>query len=340
MKNISFFPGFSFLGSMIFQLPLIAQTNVHGKLKEDFKLEVISDRNVINYNKLQQQSVISFSDRVSGTRDAIILPYLISKGVQGIQALIDNQKKKYNSQYNFAQTDLNFYDQLSTQSSFDPTGLQFKGFTIIRSYEGPNGNVDTAFIASFVLDTSNVNEIINSSTFRLKVKGIEIRRPKVKMPKNSNIVNMDFEITFSASYINEGGQMFTDVPLGKFLYSLRNAPIGKNTREDIAFYDSLVGKPLIGKSFIVPRSKGFYYSQDNNLEKAFSLGSYSIQVTVKETSKNNFVDKLIINNGTPFLTIVQQELLKTVAPPTPTKPKSGGHQTSPGDTLIVTPKTY
>jgi hypothetical protein len=298
----------------------ILQTIVYGQNRrhqsnEALQMKVKTQKDVINYSILKQQPMYSFNSRMNGTRDAVIMPFLISKGVEGIQKFIDNRKKKYNAQYNFAQTDLNFYDQLSTESSLDPTGLQFKGFTLTRTFINKHGQEDTAFIVNFGLDTSKAYEIINSSTFRLVLTDIEIRKPKVKMPNKVRTVNMDFEITFTTSYINDAGQMFTDVPLGKFIYALRNAPIDKSADGYKAYYDSLKGTPLIGKSFIVPRSRGYYYAENNTIEKSFSAGAYSVQVSVKETSKNTFVDKLIIDNGRPFTAVGQKELLQAVNAP-------------------------
>jgi hypothetical protein len=296
------------------QTMAVGQSKKNDKDHEALKMKVQTQKDVINYGALKQQPMYSFNSRMNGTRDAIIMPFLISKGVEGIQKFIDNRKKRYNAQYNFAQTDLNFYDQLSTESPLDPTGLQFKGFSLTRTFKNKEGQEDTAFIINFGLDTSRAYEIINSSIFRLVVSSIEIRKAKVKMPRNEKKINMDFEITFTTSYINDYGQMFTDVPLGKFLFALRNAPLDKNEDGYKAYYDSLKGAPLVGKSFIVPRSRGYYYSENNTIEKSYSPGSYSIQVSVKETSKNTFVDKLIIENGIPFTALGQQELLKAVKP--------------------------
>lgn len=295
-----------------------AQNKIHQK-NEALQMKVNTQRDVINYSVLKQQPVYSFNSRMNGTRDAIIMPFLISKGVEGIQKFIDSRKRKYYAAYNFAQTDLYFYDQISTENFLDPTGLQFKGVTLTRTYTNKEGNEDTAFIVNFGLDTSRAYEIINNSTFRLVVNNMDIRKPKVKMSKHTKTINMDFEITFTTSYINESGQMFTDVSLGKFIYALRNAPVDKNDERYKSFYDSLKGTPLIGKSFIVPRSRGYYYSENNTIEKSFSTGNYSIQVTVKETSKNTFVDKLIIENANSFAVVGQKELLKAVIPPAVSK---------------------
>ena len=309
------FTSIFFIAVLFFQINIFAQNTAH----EALQMKVVTQKDVINYSVLKQQPVYSFNSRMNGTRDAIIMPFLISKGVEGIQKFIDSRKKRYNAAYNFAQTDLNFYDQLSTENFLDPTGLQFKGFTLTRTFINKEGNEDTAFIVNFGLDTSRAYEIINSSTFRLVINNIDIRKPKVKMPKRAKTINMDFEITFTTSYINEYGQMFTDVSLGKFIYALRNAPVDKNAENYKSFYDSLKGTPLIGKSFIVPRSRGYYYSENNTIEKSYSAGNYSIQVSIKETSKNTFVDKLIIENGNAFSIVGQKELLKAINSPAVSK---------------------
>ena len=86
-------------------------------------MDIVEKKDIINYARLKNQRIVSFNNRVNASGlnakgDAIITGNLISLGAQGIQKLIDNRKKRYTTEYNFALTDLYFYDQLSTESSF------------------------------------------------------------------------------------------------------------------------------------------------------------------------------------------------------------------------------
>jgi hypothetical protein len=62
----------------------------------------------------------------------------------------------------------------------------------------------------------------------------------------------------------------------------------------------LKGSLLTGKSFIVPRSFG-YHKEGDVLKPGFSQGAYSIQVKVKESSKDHFINKLVIENTNLFM---------------------------------------
>ena len=98
-----------------------------------------------------------------------------------------------------------FYDQLSNEGPFDPAGMQFAGFKIIRTFVNDEGKTDTAFTASFSLDKSNTYEILNNSMFRLRLDDIKLKYAKAKVdPLVKKILNMDIEIGFSSSYVNHG----------------------------------------------------------------------------------------------------------------------------------------
>ena len=62
-----------------------------------------------------------------------------------------------------------------------PLPIQFKGFTLVRTFTNKTGTKDTAFVADFELDTTNSNEILNNSVFRLKLKNLELNYSKAKL---------------------------------------------------------------------------------------------------------------------------------------------------------------
>jgi hypothetical protein len=64
-----------------------------------------------------------------------------------------------------------------------------------------------------------------------------------------------------------------------------------------AYYEQLAGKKLEGFSFIVPRSCGFHKVDKNNAQPAYSQGTYSITVNVKESSKKKIVNQMIMDNS-------------------------------------------
>lgn len=284
---------------------------------ENRRMTIQESADVIVYEKIKSQSVPTLSDRAEGGRAiglTSVLGTALSMGTNMVKTMIAKDKAKYTANYGFGLTDLYFYDQLSTESVFDPVGLQFGGFTLVRTYKNGNGQVDTALVARFELDTSRATEIINNSIFRLRLASFELKKAKAKISKaQKKNLNLDFEITFRSSYANDQGQLFDNVLLGKFLYNLREAPLDPNDPNYTSYYNGLKGKLLDGRSFIVPRSFGYYKDQNGNYQKAFSQGAYSIQVKVTESANNKFVTELISDNTDQIIKILSTEARKGVS---------------------------
>src|SRR5450631_3884298 len=123
---------------------------------EKLELRVDTSHNLLTPALLTVQSAPSFNERNGkGIFLPILAGYAITKGGQAIQKMISDRKSRYISQYNFAQRDHYFYDQISTNSSLDPAGIQFKGFTIVRLQNSKNaGGADTLLMAKFIIDTT------------------------------------------------------------------------------------------------------------------------------------------------------------------------------------------
>lgn len=267
-------------------------------------------KDAIDFGQLQQQSIVSFQERTQ-TRAffAPMVGTLTSLGVDAVKKMIANDKKKYTAEYKMALTDMLFYDQLSTESAFDPVGMQFNGFTVVRTFRSKDGKLDTALVATFELDKTNPYEILNNSVFRLKLKDLKLNYAKAKIAKNGpKKLNMDFDITIRTSYVNEQGVLFDNVALGKFVFTLRDAPLDKDAPGYAEYYEKLKGRKIEGRSFIVPRSFGYYITEEGNPAKSYSQGAYSIQVNVKESSKNSFVNTLLIDNSGQILDAAGKKL--------------------------------
>ena len=187
---------------------------------------------------------------------------------------------------------------------------------MVRTYVNDEGKTDTAFVARFVIDSSRSNEIINNSIFRLKVQDLAIYKTKAKITSGQkNSINMDIEITFSTSYVNNIGQLFNNTETGKFYLTLRDAPLDKNTAHYKSFYDGLKGELLDGKSFIIPRSYGYFINADGESKPCYSQGAYSIQVKVKESTKDKFITKMLIDNSSQIIDGVGGSAVKLVNAP-------------------------
>lgn len=266
--------------------------------QDQLKMKVKEQADVIDYASLKLQPVPDMAERAQKNRGPIsgLAGGAISLATNAVKQMIAKDRKKYNADYSFGITDLYFYDQLSLDGPFDPLGMQFSGFTLLRTFQN-KGKLDTAFVAQFELDATNPYEILNNSLFRLKLKSLQLNYARAKVPGNNPFLNMDFEISFHSSYVNNQGALFKDMELGKFYFFLRKAPLNPEHQGYAAYYQQLQGARLEGQSFIVPRSFGYHISGTNNAQPSYSQGAYHIKVKVKESSKNNFVNQLIIDNS-------------------------------------------
>ncbi len=234
-----------------------------------------------------------------------MVKHAVSVASLGISNLIKVQQAKYTAAYGQQLSEMYFYDRISETGTLDPSGIQFKGFTFIRLVELKKGKTDTAMIAEFVVDTSNLFEVFNSSYFKLRLKSLDIRYSKAKMPatkwyvpwswggrKKDNLLNMDIEIVFKSSYALKNGSLFYENEIGRFTLPLRNIPMKPGPeRED--FFSRQENKLLKGFSFIVPRSYGFMVDKNGKIMEAFNQGKYSIDVNVKEAGKEKFLTKVM-----------------------------------------------
>lgn len=269
--------------------------------EEQLNMVINEKRDVINFSTLKDQSIPTLANRGNnasrGLPVAPLVGNVLSLATNAIKNVIANEKAKYTASYDFALTDLYFYDQLSNESPFDPAGMQFNGFKIIRTFVNSNGETDTAFTASFSLDKSNLYEMLNNSIFRLRLDDIKLKYAKAKLDGlGKNLLNMDIEIAFHSSFLNQEAVLFDNVTLGTFYLFLRNAPLDTATKNYQSYYTNFKGNLLTGKSFIVPRSFG-YHMENGEPKPGFSQGAYMITVKVKESSKDNFVTKLITESS-------------------------------------------
>ena len=281
-----------------------AGSNTGNAVKEEsLKIKIREEKNIVTADRLKPQRIFTMDERMMaaniGSRGLLgsTAGGLVSLATDAVKKMIAKEKKKYVASYDFGLTDLYFYDQLSLESPFDPVGLQFGGFKITRTFKNNEGKTDTAMSASFVLDTVNNAEMINNSVFRLRLKDIQLHFAKAKIENPSDKLNMDFEITFFTSYVNNEGTLFDNVVLGKFYFFLRNAPLGPRTAITDAYYNNLKDSLLSGKSFIIPRSFGYHRDPDGAIKGGYSQGAYSITVKVTESSKEHFVSKIISDNA-------------------------------------------
>lgn len=300
--------------------------NYGGKTKgEDVDMFVKQESDPIGMAALGGQDIPNLASRGGKGRGPLtpLVGQAVSIGAEMVKQMIELDKKKHTASFNNGLSGLYFYDQLSNQNHFDPIGMQFKGFEVLRTFDN-KGKTDTAFYAYFELDTTNPYEIINNAFFRLRLRELKMNYAKAKLnyskwytpwtwfnKKHDNRIHMDIEIAFNASFVNKEGQLFDNITLGTFYLNLRDIPLDKNAEGYQKYYDDLKGTPLDGRSFIVPRSFG-YRVQNGLLTPCYSQGMYNITVNINESSKDKFVTKLVVDNSSQIIDALRDKVLEQV----------------------------
>ncbi|MFM9945679.1 MAG: hypothetical protein ACKVQB_10655 [Bacteroidia bacterium] len=245
-----------------------------------------------------------------------------SVGAEALKKFIDNEKKKYTAEYTDGISNLYFYSHLSEKNAWDPEGIQLKEFTFVRTFKNKKGSIDTAVKIIFVLDTTRSYEIYNNAVFKLKVKEVVINYAKAKVPTKkwfmpwtylqkhrNDKLDMDIELDFTTTYNTEAGTINHNVDIGKFYFFIRDAPLDKKDPTYKNYYDSLAGISLDGYSFIVPRSFGHYYN-GTEYKPCYSQGNYNITILVKESGKEKYIDKLIMDNSSIAIDAITDQVKK------------------------------
>ena len=281
---------------------------------ESVTLKVNEDANLIKYAAMQPQNTPELASASKSRGLEEIVGQVASAAVNGIISLVDNEKKKYSASYQNSVGQCYFYDQISESSAFDPTGMQFAGFTFLRLTTDNIGKTDTAVYAKFKVDENNVYEMINNSTFKIKLDTLMVNYAKAKIQAKKwylplswftaprfPTLNMDFEINITSSFVTREGGIFNDIPVGKFYLTLRDIPFDKTDPAYEKFYANVKNNNVIGRSFFVPRSFGYYYDPKRQIKPSFGQGMYNIVVKVNESSRPNFVQEMLFENSTEIL---------------------------------------
>ena len=288
---------------------------------ETMRLSVIEDSSYLRLHTLKTQQIPTLAMRGASSR-GFGVGELVSLAAMGVDKLIAIDKSQFTASYGQSVSDLYFYDQISNTGHFDPTGIQFKGLEIKRDIKIHKKDT-TALSATFLIDTTQKYEILNSSVFRLRIKDLHLLYSKAKASTtkwyvpwtwgNKNIddkMNMDLEIRFYTSYVTASGNFYDNVLVGKFNLNLRNMPLNPESAEYKSYYDSLAGDPVGGYSFLIPRSCGFAFDEEKELLQIYNQGSYRIEVSVKETGKEKFIKTKLAENSTEIIKEGSNQLLK------------------------------
>jgi hypothetical protein len=211
----------------------------------------------------------------------------------GVKTLVQKEKEKYHEEYNFViepighhiQNDSFYFYKSISDIPFNPSDMQFSGFTILRIC-----GRDTALKAVFEVDKTNLTEIFYDGIFRLKLKELEFNYARAKVyAKGDHRVNLDFNIQFFSSFISNDGRLNKDVNIGNFSLDLTGVYLHNNDS-----CKKYIGKRLTGYSFLVPRSYGYSVQAG---KAVYNQGAFSIHVNVKETAKAKIVNKYLTEHS-------------------------------------------
>jgi hypothetical protein len=281
--------------------------------EEPLDLATIVDIN--NPNSTRSRGMVTTDMLVQGANLA----------VQGVKYLIDESKKKYHQEYIAGLNNQNFYAYNSELGSLDPNNIEFKGFSISRSFKDPKTDRQIALSASFSLDSSKYQDIYFNSKFYLVLDSIDIEYSKVKVNDSKWFLpwtwfltktkdfNLDMEIQVYANWIDELGTIHSKIPFGSFVLPLRKIPLDPASPQYKEYFQNLKGTSLSGASYIIPRSTTYCTNARGKSKSCYGRGDFDIEINVIESSKEDFVSKIIQDNSDDiFNNIKGDDLIKAI----------------------------
>jgi hypothetical protein len=311
-------------------IALIAMSLGLGCASNKFSKKNLGER--VEMTVMSHKKPLTLEDAVGNNKNvssgALITTDMLVGGVglavKGVQKLISKSSNNYTSTYKGATMQQYFYSITSPNNALDPNNVQFKGFNIKRSFKDKKDKEELALTATVSLDSSKLDELFLNSKFYLRLDSLNLMYSKVKVNqrkwytpwtafmKVKNTINLDLEIVILAKWMDKNGNIHSDQEMGKFYYTLRNAPINHLVEGHQEYYDSLRNKPLAGSSFIIPRSYASCIDSEGNYQPCFGKGEFSILVKVTESSKDAFVNTFISTNSEEVFKHLNEKEIKKI----------------------------
>lgn len=184
-----------------------------------------------------------------------------------------------------------FYRKPSTAGALDPLNMNFDGIGCLRM-EGP----DTVFFISCHIDRSKLNRIVNHSKFELVLDTLIIsplhsNLPNTRLPLSFSFderknFNLSMNIRLTSSWFTDAIELHNDAELGEFSI---NISVSEKDLDSDGFLryirpeDEPSRFPVIGESFIVPRSYMGYRDNNGKYKNIWGTGQYKLYVDIRET---------------------------------------------------------
>jgi hypothetical protein len=273
---------------------------------ERLESTIIPRSQPLDFSRLEAQE-----ERSRGALTLALLCKGLPIAVNGIKTLIKRDQEKYTASYQQVKSNLYFYDKPSAISSLDPHHIQFQGLELTRYVTNKRKEApeEVALRMRFEMaqDPQSLYNLLNNSLFQLRLSELDMNYAKAKIPaarwylpwtliyqKNGKL-NLDIAITFYASWISEHGHIYNNEKLGLAILTLRDIPINDPLALE-AYQHSMQNKLLDGYFYLVPRSAGSYINADKEVVKGFGQGVYSVDISITESGKQQFVNRVIFEN--------------------------------------------
>lgn len=184
-----------------------------------------------------------------------------------------------------------FYRKPSTAGALDPLNMNFDGIGCLRMVEN-----DTVFFVSCHIDRSKLNRIVNHSKFELVLDTLILSPLHSNLPNTQLPIDFSFEerkdfnltmnIKLTSSWFTDAIELHNDAALGEFIISV---PIKKEDVDSLGFVKYIRPEnepskyPVIGESFIVPRSYMGYRDTNGRYKNIWGTGQYKLDIELRET---------------------------------------------------------
>lgn len=184
-----------------------------------------------------------------------------------------------------------FYRKPSTAGALDPLNMNFDGIGCLRME-----NNDTVFFVSCHIDRSKLNRIVNHSKFELVLDTLIIsplhsNLPNTQLPIEFSFderkdFNLSMNIKLTSSWFTDAIELHNNAALGEFNI---NIPVKKEDVDSLGFIryvrheDEISKYPIVGESFIVPRSYMGYRDANGRYKNIWGTGQYKLDIELCET---------------------------------------------------------
>lgn len=232
---------------------------------------------------------------------------LVDLGVNWVGALMTQNKRNHSEWEKIVNTENcyeetipiqdgfnDFYSDISYEGAMDPNGMAFNGIGCLRM-EGK----DTVFYLSCHVDEASIDRIICHSKFQLVLDTLIINpyhsnlpnnrmRKKAGAPafsfKDRQNLRFSMDMVLSSSWINQAIQLHKDQELGRFTLTI---PVNEKSLDANGVFRYVrtdkIKYPVMGESFIVPRSYIGFRDGDDQYRDCWGTGEYKLSITLKES---------------------------------------------------------